>query len=554
MPFSFIDIEEKKSRLIFLVFASLIVFYFATAWLLVLVVKNTTFLYYSSSRITKFTFPTANQTFIALIVAFVAGLTHWAFSTHNLIQKITSSVDAYFADSKDTYHQYLKNIVDEVSVAVGGRNIDAYVIPSSAMNAFSIADFEGNAVIGATEGLLARLNRAQIEAVVGHEAAHIVSGDCLNATLICSLSELYRESFSKLSQAIRGSRGRGGIQIMPVLLVLGIMNILNKLLNSFISRQREYRADAVAVRLTRDPLSLAQALKIISSKWNGAGLSGENLESIFIVSPKLNALDEKDGLGPDLFSTHPPVRKRIQVLLDIAHEDEKTLEENIKNMRRASPVAKAEFTTDKPKDKKKWFVFKESKWQGPFGIPELRTLPGFLPTDWIKLEGVNGVSDAFQDKDIAEIFEENNSAANVEKTGCACPHCHVGLAEINYEGAPAFKCLHCEGVFVEHSKIPRILIRKDKAFSKEVEELANAVHKTKKPTYKDFDKHKGSKSWVIDCPKCHKKMKRQYFVYSYPVEIDRCWSCSGIWFDKQELEVLQYIYEYKDKFFSGKQF
>ncbi|MFC1704532.1 M48 family metalloprotease [Candidatus Omnitrophota bacterium] len=555
MPFSFFEIEEKKSKVIFVLFAFLVFFYFFTAWLLVLVVKNTTFLYVESTRYFTFSLPTVNQTLLALALASLIGVIHWTFSTYNLIQKLSFAVDAKPIDPQDTYHQYFKNIVDEVSVAVGGRKIEANVIPSSAMNAFALADFEGRAVIGVTEGLLSRLSRAQIEAVVGHEAGHIISGDCLTTTVACSLSELYRESFSKLSSALRGSRGRGSVYLFPVLMVLGIMNLLNKLLNSFISRQREYRADAIAVRLTRDPMSLAQALKIISNKWHGAGIKGENLESIFIVSPQFNALDDREGFGPDFFSTHPPMHRRISILLNIAHEDEKTLEENIKNMNRASPVAQAEFSAEsKPLENKRWFVFRDSKWQGPFDIAGLKALQGFLPTDWIKLEGQDGVRDAFKDEDIARIFEVKKGAAARDSHEHACPHCHTTLSEIMYEGAPVLKCQHCEGTFVGYDKISRILIRKDKAFSQELAKIATLVFKTQKPTYADHRRLDKTNRWIIGCPKCHKKMRRQYFVYSYPVEIDRCWKCNGVWFDKQELEILQYIFEHKDKFFDGRRF
>ncbi|MBI4669321.1 MAG: zf-TFIIB domain-containing protein, partial [Elusimicrobia bacterium] len=56
-------------------------------------------------------------------------------------------------------------------------------------------------------------------------------------------------------------------------------------------------------------------------------------------------------------------------------------------------------------------------------------------------------------------------------------------------------------------------------------------------------------AWQLACPACGKKMRRQFFVHSYPVEIDLCVSCGGIWFDVQELELLQYIYEHREEFF-----
>ncbi|MFH1201426.1 MAG: zinc metalloprotease HtpX [Candidatus Omnitrophota bacterium] len=549
MPFSFIEIEEKKSRSIFILFIVLILFYFLTAWFILVICRNILFV-----NLNEYQFagglPDAKLTLAAFFIALIVAFLHWTVSTSNLIEKISLAIDASPIDTKDTYHQYLKNIVDEVSVAVGGRRIEAYVIPVSALNAFSLVDTNGIAVIGVTEGLLTRLNRAQIEAVVGHEAGHIVSGDCFTTTITCSLSELYKESLSKLKSGLKKIRGRAGAFVALIFLVLIIMDFLNKILKCFISRQREYRADAIAVRLTRNPLSLAQALKLISQKWHGAGIAGENLESIFIVNPQVQALDDEEGLIAGLFSTHPPVNKRIEVLLNMGHSDELTLEESLKTAVRVSPVAKAEFSEGPPQGNKRWLVSKEGIWQGPFTIEELKTLKGFLPTDWIKLEGHDQILEAFQDEDLACAF---GIKKKVEDKDFPCPHCRTELPEINYEGVPIKKCSYCEGSFVEYGKISRIFIRQDKKFSEDLVNFAEAVLKTKLK-YENFKASSPQSTWILDCPKCHKKMHRQFFVYSYPVEIDRCQYCAGVWFDKEELEALQYIYEHKERFFDGEHF
>jgi len=543
MLFSFIEIEEKKSRVIFFVFIFLIFFYFLTAYLLLIVLENSFIFYFDAPRrLAPFLPPLKHASFV-LIFAFAAALFHWTSSTSNLIEKISLVVGATPIDPKDTYHQYLKNIVDEVSVAVGGRFIEAMVIPSASMNAFSLEGFDGRAVIGVTEGLLSRLNRAQIEAVVGHEAGHIVSRDSLSTTVMCSLAEIYAESLSKIKSGLVHSRGRGGIPLLLLFIVLGLMNFLSSIIRYFISRQREYRADAIAVRLTRDPLSLAEALKLISNGWRGWGARGERVESIFIVNPKLSNLDEQEGLMPDIFSTHPPIRNRINILLDMAHMDEKTLEENLKNFQRASPVAKAEFKPDRISEVKKWFIFKEQKWQGPFLCDELEGLEGFKPDQWVRRQGQNAVMPAYEDQTLKGLFRKDKKE---EKEPC-CPDCKTAMDEINYEGVPILKCSFCEGAFVEEDKVSRILIREDKAFSEDTVRLAKTILDTEnKYMLKNLD---AQSVWVIDCPKCQHKMHRQFFVYSYPVEIDRCVHCRGIWFDKQELEILQYIYEHKDQFF-----
>ncbi len=549
MPFSFIDIEEQKSQVIWFVFLFIIFFYFLTAWILLFVVENIPSTTLDVVR--GIIFPPLSHTLIAFFVAFFAALIHWSFSTNNLIEKISEAIGAVNIDARDNYHQYLKNIVDEVSVAIGGRPIQAKVIPDVSMNAFALEDLNKNAVIGVTEGLLSRLNRSQIEAVVAHEAGHIISGDCLSTTVTCSLSEVYEEALSGIKRGFSGARSsyrsRGSPAIILIYVVLLFMKLMSNLLRYFISRQREYRADAVSVRLSRNPLALAEALKMISNNWRGQGVAGEKLESIFIMSPRESALDEREGIFADLFSTHPPIKNRINILLDMAHMDDKTLEENLKNFKRVSPVAKAEFKTEaQTKTEKKWFVFKDSQWTGPFLLDELNKIEGLRPDQWIKLDGEDSpVMPAYEDKDVKRIFSKSEEGLGVEQKPL-CPHCKTLLTEINYEGAPILKCLYCEGVFIEQDMISRILIRNDKNFSEDIARLAEFM----KPNLKT-KKIQPANAWVIDCPKCGSQMARQYFVYSYPVEIDRCFHCAGIWFDKQELEVLQYMYENKDKFLNN---
>ncbi len=549
MPFSFIDIEEKKTRLIGFLLFFIISFYFVTAYLILLVLKNTVLAsFYESQRGPGW--PTGKETLAAFGIALLIGLIHWLSSTSNLIRRMSLAVGAIGADVKDTYHQMFKNVVDEVSVAIGGRPIRSLVIPTVACNAFALEDFAGRAVIGVTEGLLTRLNRAQLEAVVGHEAGHIVNGDCLSTTVTCSLAELYEEAFSKVSKGFRYSRGRGGIVVVMLMLVMGTMKLLSALLRYFISRQKEYRADATSVRLTRDPLSLAEALYLISRKWRGMGAEGEYLASIFIMNPRPGYFDERQGVAANWFSTHPPIQERIRILADMGHCDPRTLEENLKKFQWVSPVAKpiVETQEDKPAEKK-WMVFnKEQKWEGPFGLEELGRLSFLTPDSWICPHGEQSVRHAYESEALMPLF---GGEAKAEEGACPCPHCHTGLTEINYEGAPAMRCSYCEGIFVAQEAISRILIRRDMTFSEEVVRLAEAATKQKDLFQKGRTRYQLENPFILTCPKCHSKMRRQFFVYSYPVEIDRCVSCSGLWFDKQELEVLQYIYEHKDKFFDG---
>lgn len=180
----------------------------------------------------------------------------------------------------------------------------------------SLADFQGRKVIGITEGLLGKLNRRQIEAVVGHEVAHILSGDCFFSTVTCSLFEFYSSILQRIElvsdlppygidggtkSKINVRMPRFDLYIFFVYSILAITRYLSYLVNIFLSRQREYRADAISARLTRDPLSLAEVLYIISRGWRGAGMPGSSLSSVFMVNPCYSALDEGESFFSNMF-------------------------------------------------------------------------------------------------------------------------------------------------------------------------------------------------------------------------------------------------------------
>jgi heat shock protein HtpX len=478
MSFSFIEIESRKSKAIAFAFTFIILVYFFTAYLLLLLFNNFIFLFFYGGILGRFSWPSLGQVSVAASVAFAAAYIHFAVSTINLIPNISRAVGSRSIDPQDTYHQYLKRIVEEVSVAIGGIEIEPMVIPTFGMNAFSMMDFKGRAVIGVTEGLLARLSRPQIEAVVAHEAGHIASGDCLTATVVCSLAEIYEAGLCRLKSMLGQSRGRGSLVIALVYIILAVTGFLSRLLRCFLSREREFRADATAVRLCRNPLSLAEALKLISRNWRGEGADGESIQSIFIINPRFSELDEREGIFSDMFSTHPPVKNRLEALLSMVHLDENTLEQNLKNFKRVSPVVAAETSTDGPVD------------------------------------------------------------------SGACPNCKTALEQINYEGAPVLKCRNCAGVLADNGKVPRIFIRQDYAPSQEIIRLGKLAAESMKKFH--INQLAAGSAWVIDCPKCKSRMHRQFFNYSYPVEIDKCPKCEAIWLDKDELGILQYIYENKD--------
>ena len=162
MPFSFIEIETRKRRNIFFLFATLVLFYYAGILLLYAAAQLEGFFSIGRHVSPLVYFPPLPTTIILFIAATTIALIHWLSSIYNMINRILYVLDARPLDLADRYHQMFQNIVDEVSIATGGKRIEPFVITSHYQNAFALSDFSGRAVIALTEGLLIKLNRRQI--------------------------------------------------------------------------------------------------------------------------------------------------------------------------------------------------------------------------------------------------------------------------------------------------------------------------------------------------------------------------------------------------------
>ena len=231
-------------------------------------------------------------------------------------------------------HPQLFNIVEEMKIAAGLPVMPKiYIINDPAPNAFATGRSPQTASVAVTAGLLARLNRNELQGVVAHEISHIVHRDILFVTLagvmlgsIVLLSQVFMRGM--FYGSIGGSRRRyssgnkGGGQAQIVMLVIAILAailapIMAQLLYFALSRRREYLADAGAARLTRYPEGLASALEKIAND-PSPQLAGANKASapMYIVNPFKKAGQMKLS---DLTSTHPPISERIKILRNMQH-------------------------------------------------------------------------------------------------------------------------------------------------------------------------------------------------------------------------------------------
>lgn len=354
------------------------------------------------------------------------------------------------------------------------------------MNALAADDLRGDAVIAITEGLLSRLSQQQLQAVIAHEAYHVLSGDCREATLATSLFGMYLSLLEGM-QSFAGDERRAGLA--PSFLPLWVLLKMSMLLSLLISREREYRADAASVRMTRNPVAMAEALYFLAHNWRGSGIISSGIEMLCIVNPVVSLPDESDGWWADLISTHPPIMKRISILLDMARLSSEALSRRMLKEERPDSAG-------------------ESGGQGDDGHTAASV--------------VFGVASPY-----------------------GCPACRQPLQAVEYEGTEVHNCSLCHGTLVENDKLPRLIARREKRCSLRVMSLAAASagdnQRALSVRRRDITGRRSMAGHT--CPKCRNIMFRTFYSGAYLIEIDRCNVCGISWFDPDELEMLQCLIE-----------
>ncbi len=547
MALTYTEIEQQKNTRILIFFLVVVLFYFLTALILTGLVKGFLIVYMDDLRGVSLSI-SGKELLITLLVAVAAAGIHIAHSVKNAMRYVESNLAAEPMDPKDRYHKRFVRIVEEVNVATGNKyNVKPVVIPTVALNAFSMADRGNHAIIGITEGLLSKLTRQQLQAVVAHEMAHIASGDSLQTTIGCALFGIYAAMAAAAKIGLRSGRhvrrsgkGMGAVLLLLMLiyLTLGVTQFFYRLMRFALSREREIRADAIAVRLTRDPISLSEALHKVASGWRGIGYIRRDLASLFIVNPAVDSRDEREGWWANLQSTHPPIRKRLKILARMAHVGVKEIEENVRReVERRDGVREMPGAEEEPL----WMFSDETgSWQGPFTMSQTMVLGWLRPDTWVKrLEG-EGLFQAKEESLLEPVFDSRAKAARVSDLDC--PACNQKMVEEDYEGVSVKRCPFCQGMLVGWRMLPRIGVRTERGFDERIKKLAEYAERDHRAKSHGT---KGRRISPLKCPKCGRDMQRGDYSGTYPVEVDRCVMCGMVWFEQDELETFQYMLETK---------
>jgi heat shock protein HtpX len=286
----------------------------------------------SSNRRNSF-FITVAITAFLIVLGYLLG-TYWGSSYAGVLIAVMlaliMSLSAYYSGDKMVLAvsrakriekrdaPQLFNVIEELSIAAALPMPAVYIIDDTAPNAFATGRDPKHASVAITTGLLEKLNREELQGVMAHELSHVGNRDILYATMvgilvgsIAMMSDFFLRSFfwggARRRRSSSGGGAAGAILVLVAIVLAVLAPICAKLLQLAVSRQREYLADASAVKLTRYPEGLASALEKISGDKEVLEVANRATQHLYIVNP----IKPFEKRAANLFSTHPPIQDRI---------------------------------------------------------------------------------------------------------------------------------------------------------------------------------------------------------------------------------------------------
>jgi len=220
------------------------------------------------------------------------------------------------ADERE--YRDLHNIIENLAITAGLPKPRVFIIADPAPNAFATGRNPKHAAVAVTTGLLAALDRTELEGVLAHELSHIGNRDILVSTIavvLVGFVAILSDMFMRISLfGGRSSDSRGNNPLVAVIAIATIVlaPLAATLLQLAVSRRREFLADSSGALLTRYPDGLAAALQKISAYKAPMRHASNATAHLFIANP-FGASGKKSSLTK-LFSTHPPVEERIAAL------------------------------------------------------------------------------------------------------------------------------------------------------------------------------------------------------------------------------------------------
>ena len=259
--------------------------------------------------------------FGGMAIAFIIGgiyAVSMIFQSTEIVMSMNGAREVSEEEAPELYH-----VVQDMAMVAQIPMPRVFIVEDASPNAFATGSKPENAAVAATTGLLALMNREELEGVMGHEVSHIRNYDIRISTIAVALTSAVTMLSSMAGRMMwfgGGGRRRNdrdndnglGIVLMIVsILALLLAPLAATLVQLAISRQREYLADASSVELTRNPKGMINALLKLENSQPMEHHVDDASAALYINDPK-----KKGGLQK-LFYTHPPISDRIERLINM---------------------------------------------------------------------------------------------------------------------------------------------------------------------------------------------------------------------------------------------
>ncbi len=249
----------------------------------------------------------------ALIVAGLMNIISYYYSD-KIVLGISGAKLLDHDQNKEIYH-----LVENLAIAAGLPTPKIYIINDSAPNAFATGRDSQHAAIALTLGIIAKLNKQELEGVIAHELSHVGNRDTLLmavvAVLVGSIALLSDFFLRSMWFGDRDREDKNGLFVILAIVAAILAPIVATLIQLALSRRREFLADADGALLTRYPEGLARALEKISADQTPMRTANTATSHLYISSPFKGK--QSASWFVKLFMTHPPVEERIKALRDM---------------------------------------------------------------------------------------------------------------------------------------------------------------------------------------------------------------------------------------------
>ena len=244
---------------------------------------------------------------LAVAVALIWFVIAW-FGNQAMVDAMTGARKVERQDAPELY-----NLLENLAISRGLRTPTLRIIETDSLNAFASGIREGHYSVSVTRGLIAALDRDEMEAVLAHELTHVINKDVrtmIIASIFAGIISVICQLVLRGMFYVRGGSGKDNKNALPLILigfaVAAVGYLFAIVIRLMLSRTREYVADAGAVELTKNPDAMISALRKVSGRSKLP--APDDVQGMFLDN-------EKEGFVDSLFATHPSIDKRIAALI-----------------------------------------------------------------------------------------------------------------------------------------------------------------------------------------------------------------------------------------------